>query len=91
VVYKGVPGGVLGWDPTVDQRTGIRIDQLPALEQDRVRTNATRGSLATALAYVDNLQSATSTTTLPTTSTTVRRTPPTTARRRPTTTTVKKP
>jgi len=91
VVYKGVPGGVLGWDPTVDQRTGIQIDQLPALEQDRVRTNATRGSLATALAYVDNLQSATSTTTLPTTSTTVRRTPPTTARRRPTTTTVKKP
>ena len=23
VVYKGVPGGVLGWDPTVDQQTGV--------------------------------------------------------------------
>jgi protein phosphatase len=84
VVYKGVPGGVLGWDPTVDQRTGIQVDQLSALDQERVRTNSTRGSLATALAYVDNLQNETTTTTLPTTTTT-------TVKRRTTTTTAKKP
>ena len=23
VVYKGIPGGVLGWDPTIDQRTRL--------------------------------------------------------------------
>ncbi len=84
VVYKGVPGGVLGWNPTIDQRTGIQIDQLSPLDQQRVRANSTRGSLATALAFVDNLQQETTTTTLSTTTTTVKR-PPTT------TTTVKKP
>lgn len=83
VVYKGVPGGVLGWNPTVDQHTGIQIDQLSQLDQERVRTNSTRGSLATAIAYVENLQSETTTTTLPTTTTT-------TIKPR-TTTTVKKP
>jgi protein phosphatase len=86
VVYKGVPGGVLGWDPTVDQRTGIQIDQLSALDQERVRTNSTRGSLATALAYVDNLQNETTTTT-----TTLFTTTTTTVKRRTTTTTAKKP
>ncbi len=83
VVYKGVPGGVLGWNPTIDQRTGLQVDQLSPLDQERVHTNSTRGSLATALAFVDNLQSETTTTTLATTTTTVKP--------RPTTTTVKKP
>jgi PPM family protein phosphatase len=90
VIYKGVPGGVLGWDPTVDQRTGIAIDALEPLDQDRVRTNSTRGSLSTARAFVGRLQ--TSATSTSTTTTTVK-TPKTTTtrpRRRTTTTTTRK-
>ncbi len=86
VVYKGVPGGVLGWNPTIDQRTGIQIDQLSQLDQQRVRANSTRGSLATAIAYVENLQTQTTTTTLSTTTTTS-----TTVKPRTTTTAAKKP
>src|SRR5205085_6639824 len=56
VIYKGVPGGVLGWNPTVDQRTGIHVDALPPLDRDRVRTNASRGSLQTTREYVNRLQ-----------------------------------
>ena len=41
VIYKGVPGGVLGWNPTVDQRTGSPSTQLTQLDHDRVR-RATR-------------------------------------------------
>src|SRR4029079_8617202 len=45
VIYKGVPGGVLGWNPTVDQRTGLHVDALSTLDRDRVMTNSSRGSL----------------------------------------------
>lgn len=87
VIYKGVPGGVLGWNPTVDQRTGVPVARLPALDRDRVQTNSTRGSLATAQSYVVRLQfAATSTTTTTTTETTTTTTVP---KRTTTTTTAK--
>ncbi len=91
VIYKGVPGGVLGWDPTVDQRTGIKVDALQPLDQDRVRTNSTRGSLSTAQAFVGRLQD--SVTSTSTTTTTVKKPKTTTTRprRRTTTTTSKRP
>jgi protein phosphatase len=85
VIYKGVPGGVLGWNPTVDQRTGIKVSDLPQVSQEHVQTNSTRGSLATAQDYVARLQNETTTTTSSTTTTT------TTVRRPRTTTTVKRP
>lgn len=87
VIYKGVPGGVLGWNPTVDQHTGLRVQDLTTLDRDRVTTNAARGSLTTAREYVQRLADATTTTTASTTtSTTVkRRTTPTTRRTTPTT------
>jgi serine/threonine protein phosphatase PrpC len=90
VIYKGVPGGVLGWNPTVDKRTGVAVAALPALDRDRVQTNSSRGSLATAQAYVERLQAATTstTTTTATTSTTrPKRTTTTTKPKRVTTTT----
>ena len=100
VIYKGVPGGVLGWNPTVDERTGIPVTKLPELDRDRVETNSSRGSQASARAYVERLQfAATSTTTTPTTTkpttsttkpktpTTKRGTTPTTTRRNSATTT----
>ena len=96
VIYKGVPGGVLGWNPTVDQRTGLELASLPAVDRDRVTTNSSRGSHATAEAYVGRLRAAvaaTSTTTTtrpkPTTTTTRPRRTTTTRPTRVTTTTLK--
>jgi len=56
VIYKGVPGGVLGWNPTVDTRTGVAVTALPAIDRDRVQTNSSRGSRATAESYVERLE-----------------------------------
>lgn len=83
VIYKGVPGGVLGWNPTIDERTGIIITELPQVDRDRVQANTTRGSKQTAENYVERLREAettttTTTTTSSTTTTTVRRTTRTT-------------
>ncbi|HEY5076834.1 MAG TPA: Stp1/IreP family PP2C-type Ser/Thr phosphatase, partial [Acidimicrobiia bacterium] len=92
VIYKGVPGGVLGWNPTVDKRTGVAVADLPALDRDRVQTNNARGSLATVQAYVGRLEAATTsttTTTLTTTTTRPKRTTTTTKPKRVTTTTRK--
>jgi hypothetical protein len=52
VIYKGVPGGVLGWNPTVDQRTGSPW-RAPA--RPRLQTNSSRLA-ATAEAYVGRLR-----------------------------------
>ena len=67
VIYKGVPGGVLGWDPTIDQRTRIAVADLSQIDRERVRGNTARGSLATAQAYVARLQGSITTTTTSTT------------------------
>jgi protein phosphatase len=85
VIYKGVPGGVLGWDPTVDERTGIQVSALPPIDRGRVEANDSRGSLDTAHAYVGQLQAnidatSTTTTTRPPRTTTTR---PATATTRP--------
>jgi protein phosphatase len=90
VIYKGVPGGVLGWNPTVDQRTGIQVDALQPLDQDRVRTNSTRGSLSTARAFVDQLQSSVTSTSTTTTTQPKPKPRTTTTRPRPRTTTTRK-
>jgi protein phosphatase len=73
VIYKGVPGGVLGWNPTVEQRSGIEVADLEQIDRDRVADGAARGSLARAESFVDHLQEridATSTTTTSSTTTT---------------------
>lgn len=85
VIYKGVPGGVLGWNPTIDERTGITLDELPPVDRDRVGGNTARGSKQTAESYVARLRDAETTTTTSTTSTTT-----TTVRKRTTTSTVRK-
>jgi protein phosphatase len=83
VIYKGVPGGVLGWDPTIDETTGLRGSQLSRLDHDRVAAGAARGSLADAQRFVARLQAdvdatttTTTTTTRPVRTTTTRRAPP---------------
>jgi protein phosphatase len=93
VIYKGVPGGVLGWNPTIEERTGLTGAQLTQIDHDRVAAGGGRGSLEKARQFVQNLRThvnATSTTTTtkprrpttttrPRTSTTRPRTPTTTA------------
>ncbi len=83
VIYKGVPGGVLGWNPTIERRTGLVVSQLGDIDRDRVQSNTSRGSLSTATSYVDRLESgATSTTSTtvakPQTTTTLKKVTPTT-------------
>jgi len=70
VIYKGVPGGVLGWNPTIDETTPIAAADLTPIDHDRVAGGAARGSLGEARRFVDRLQAgidATSTTTTTTT------------------------
>jgi protein phosphatase len=83
VLYKGVPGGVLGWDPTVERRTKLRVDDLLAVDRAAVDDGAARGSRADGERYIERLRdrvAATSTTT------TTRRAPTTTTRPRTSTT-----
>ena len=92
VIYKGVPGGVLGWNPTVDQHTGLAPASLPAVDRDRVTTNSSRGSRATAEAYVGRLRAAVAATSTTSTTTTTRPKRTTTTKPvRVTTTTLAKP
>jgi hypothetical protein len=66
VIYKGVPGGVLGWNPTIDEATPLKEAQLSQVDHDRVAAATARGSLSDAEDFVVTLEShvaATSTTT----------------------------
>ena len=54
VIYKGVPGGVLGWDPTVEQPTRLTAGQLTQIDRERVAGGGGRGSLSHALGSRDS-------------------------------------
>lgn len=73
-VYKGVPGGLLWWNPTIDQRTDVRVADLIPADASSVRDEHKFSSLGDANAYVRRIgaraESATTTTTSTTTSTT---------------------
>jgi protein phosphatase len=83
VVYQGVPGGILGWKPTLETTTDLRVSKLTPAAIDQVHSSG-KGSLARAQQFVANLESSTTTTTTTTTTapnpTTTRRSPPTTAK-----------
>lgn len=72
VLYKGVPGGVLGWDPTVEERSSLELEDLMPVDRAAVADGAARGSRDKAQGYLDRLlvRSTTTTTTTTTTSTT---------------------
>lgn len=74
VLYRGVPGGVLGWDPTVEERTGLVAADLGPIARRAVADGAARGSRATAQRYIERIEAqvaaTTTTTTTSTTSTT---------------------
>lgn len=88
VIFQGRPGGVLWFNPTVARATGVRLNQvLPAALPD-LQAGKQTGSLASARAYVANLQSEwrNATTTTTTTTSTTSTTTTTTTRPRTTTT-----
>lgn len=78
-VYKGVPGGLLWLDPTLEQRTNVRLADLRPIDAVNVRRGEqTFGSTSDANAYIRRIRNkgeASTTTTTTTTTTTV---PPTT-------------
>jgi PPM family protein phosphatase len=79
VVYRGVPGGVLGWNPTIEERSDLRAAALLAVDREAVGDGAARGSRDEAEQYLVRLHervASTSTTTSTTTTTTTL--PPTT-------------
>jgi PPM family protein phosphatase len=66
VVYQGVPGGILGWQPTVKTTTKLRKSQLTPDAIDQI-DNSGKGSLERAQQFVANLERSTTTTTSTTT------------------------
>jgi protein phosphatase len=57
-VFKGRPGGILGWDPTVEKRSGIETSQLTENELDDVKAKKTFSSRGGAEDYVRRLDKA---------------------------------
>ncbi|MGQ0825688.1 MAG: Stp1/IreP family PP2C-type Ser/Thr phosphatase [Actinomycetota bacterium] len=79
VLFQGVPGGVLGWDPTVEVRSRLTDDALSASQRAALDEGAAKGSRDEAEAFLARLvESATSTTTATTTNTTTAATTTTT-------------
>ncbi len=80
VVFRGQPGGLLWFDPTVVAPTDLQVADLPAVARRSVADGHQESSLADALTYVENLRKQVTTTTTTTTTTTLTPTPaPTTA------------
>jgi PPM family protein phosphatase len=74
VMFKGVPGGVFGWDPTIEERSDLTAAQLLPADREAVSDGAARGSKEKADQYLGRLQAhvdSTSTTTTTTTTTTL--------------------
>jgi protein phosphatase len=69
VIFKGKPGGVLWFDPTVDSDTGLTRAEVPASEIDRLTNGQEEGSLGDAQAYVQSIRDRLSMTTTTTTTT----------------------
>jgi protein phosphatase len=77
VIYKGKPGGVLWFKPTVEEQTGLNRTQVPPAQIDRVTKGQEESSLQAARDYVRDALT-TTTTTSTTTTTTTPLPPPTT-------------
>jgi PPM family protein phosphatase len=79
VVYRGVPGGILGWQPTVDRTTDLSRSKLTPDAISQIK-NSGKGSLDRAQQFVANLETATTTTTTTTTPAVTTTTRPTTTK-----------
>jgi protein phosphatase len=82
-IFRGQPGGLLWFEPTVEERTGITEREVPPFRRTAIENGVERSSLAEAERYVATLQEliderATTTTTSTTTTATTTTVPPTT-------------
>ncbi|HEY3240691.1 MAG TPA: Stp1/IreP family PP2C-type Ser/Thr phosphatase [Acidimicrobiia bacterium] len=55
-LYRGVPGGVLGWDPTVEQRSGLIADDLTPAQRADLEGGHRFASRSEALSYLRRLE-----------------------------------
>jgi protein phosphatase len=73
-VFKGVPGGLAGWNPTIEHQTNLAATELRPADLAAVKKHQTFSSLAGAEAFVARIRAkatTTTTTTTPTTTTAV--------------------
>jgi protein phosphatase len=75
-IFKGVPGGLAGWNPTIEERTDLAVADLRPADQSLVNDEKHFSSRADAEAFVARIDGRNSSPTTTTTSTT---TAPTTA------------
>jgi protein phosphatase len=81
VIFRGRPGGLLWFDPTLEKRTPLSIDEVLDVHLPELRAGKSQSSLADADRYVNNLEQEAkaartpATTTTSTTSTTSTTTP----------------
>jgi PPM family protein phosphatase len=70
-IFKGVPGGLAGWNPTIERRTQLAVDDLRQVDAAAVRDQKRFSSSTDAAAFVARIRSHTTptTTTVPPTST----------------------
>jgi PPM family protein phosphatase len=78
-IFKGRPGGVLGWDPTVEKHSAIETSELTPNELDDVKAKKTFSSRGGADEYVRRLDKAVKARTPPSTAPPVSTVPPITA------------
>jgi serine/threonine protein phosphatase PrpC len=77
-VFKGVPGGLAGWDPTIERQTSLTADELRPADLAAVKDRETFSSLDDANAFVARVRAhSTSSTTATTTTTPTTTTVPT--------------
>ncbi|KAA0233878.1 MAG: hypothetical protein JJLCMIEE_01136 [Acidimicrobiales bacterium] len=56
VIFQGRPGGVLWFDPTVEEASGITLDEIPPAELDALEQGKDQASIDDARQYLENLQ-----------------------------------
>ncbi|MGZ8733630.1 MAG: Stp1/IreP family PP2C-type Ser/Thr phosphatase [Acidimicrobiia bacterium] len=69
-IYRGVPGGLLGWDPTIERRTSVRESDLTANQVQDLRDGHPFSTQAGAERFIARLELQTSTTSTSTSTTT---------------------
>ncbi len=70
-IFKGVPGGILGWDPTIERRTQLTRDDLTNAQRSELEDEKKFSSLDDAERYVARLRASLDERTTPSTTTTV--------------------
>lgn len=78
-IFKGKPGGLLWFRPTVEEATDLTADDVRASRLDDLRNGKEQPTLGAAREYVENLRDESSPTTSSTTTTTTTSPPTTTA------------